>query len=58
MSRMEIIRSMSEDDALLALQAARADNIEKSEAAMRAMSPEGLNAFISILEESIRRKMG
>lgn len=56
MSRMEIIRSMSEDDALLALQAASADNIERSTAAMEAMSTEGLNAFISILKESIKQK--
>ena len=58
MSRMEIIRAMSEDDALLALQAARADDIEEAGAAMETMSKEGLDAFISILEESIKRKMG
>lgn len=58
MSRMEIIRSMSEDDALLALQAARAicaGDIEKSTAAMEAMSTEGLDALASVLEESVRR---
>ena len=61
MSRMEIINSMSENDALLALQAVRATlagDIEKSTAAMEAMSTEGLDALISVLEESIRRKTG
>ena len=61
MSRMEIINSMSEDDALLALQAARAicaGDIEKSTAAMEKMSTEGLNALVSVLEMSVERKTG
>lgn len=51
MSRMEIINSMSEDDALLALQAARADDIEGATAALKEMSTDGLNKFISVLED-------
>lgn len=50
MSRMEIIRSMSEDDALLALQAVCADDIERSKAAMEVMSTEGLELFITLLK--------
>lgn len=56
MDTREIISAMSDDDALLALQAARAYDIEGSKAAMEAMSREGLDAFISVLEESVRRK--
>lgn len=59
MDTREIINSMSDDDALLALQAARAilaGDIEAAEVALKEMSTDGLDKFISVLEESVKQK--
>lgn len=54
MSRMEIIRSMSNGDAALALRALRAVNandMDEVTAALEEMSKDGLNKLISVLED-------
>ena len=59
MSSMEIICSMSHDDALLALQALQAMNandMDGATAALVEMSTEGLNKLISVLEDKIAER--
>lgn len=56
MNDMDIVCSLSDDDALLALQAVRTDDIERSTTAMEAMSTEGLELLIALLNAKAEQR--
>ncbi len=54
----EMIRPMSESDALLAVQAFRAADEKTAESALEAMSKDGLKLLVALLEAELKRRRG